>query len=101
MIASQDFDFVSSICDGLGERAEQDGIESLTEPERSVLLVWWAQGIICNGGFAYFYEGACNMPEVAGAFQELGFEEAAQACRQSHCFHLRLWEQTRRSALNG
>ena len=81
--SSRDFAFVSAVCDGLGNRAERDGLQSLSEPERSVLLVWWAQGIIGNGGFEYFYEGACNMPEIAAAFQELGLSEAADACRQS------------------
>ncbi len=80
---TQDFDFASAVCNNLGSRAERDGIESLSEPERSVLLVWWAQGIIANGGFEYFYEGACNMAEVAAAFQALGFSEAAEACWQS------------------
>jgi hypothetical protein len=80
---SEDFDFANTVCSSLGSRAERDGTESLSGPERNVLLVWWAQGIIGNGGFEYFYEGACNMAEVAEAFQELGFSEASQACRQS------------------
>ena len=80
---TQDFDFTSAVCNNLGSRAERDGIESLSVPERSVFLAWWAQEIIENGGFEYFYEGACNMAEVAAAYQELGFAAAAQACRQS------------------
>ncbi len=80
---SQDFNFVNAIYSHLGNRAECKGLQSLSKPEHSVLLVWWAQGVIANGGFEYFYEGACNIAEVAAAFQELGFTEAAQACRQS------------------
>ena len=82
-VPPHEFTFVDDIYRRLGDRAERDGLHSLSEQERSVLLVWWAQGIIANGGFEYFYEGACNMAEVADAFQELGFSEAADACRQS------------------
>ena len=77
---SLDFSFADDVCSDLGSRAQRDGIQSLSEQERAVLLVWWAQGIIGNGGFEYFYEGASNMIDVAEAFQELGFAEAAQAC---------------------
>ena len=65
----QAFDLAGEICDNLGRRAEENGIQSLSKPEQTVLLVWWAQGIIGNGGFEYFYEGACNMTDVAEAYQ--------------------------------
>ncbi len=80
---SSDFDFVNTIGEGLGQRAEAAGLASLSPEEQTVLLAWWASGIIGNGGFRYFYEGASNAAQVASAFEALGFSDAANACRET------------------
>jgi len=59
------------------------GLRNFTQPERTVLLACWAMGIIQNGGFRFFYEGATNMGEVPYAYECLGYHEAAEACPES------------------
>lgn len=78
-----DFDFVNTVAVSIGGRAEREGIEFLSSAEQNVFLVWWANGIIENGGFRYFYEGACNTEQVAVAFEVIGLPKAAQACRET------------------
>lgn len=77
------FDYISDVCDLLGSRADVYGLKSLIHWEQVALMAWWAKGIIDNGGFQYFYEGAWQSEEVAAAFDELGFSQAAWACRES------------------
>jgi hypothetical protein len=64
-------------------RADEGGLESLPDRQRTVVLAWGARGIIGNGGFRYFFEGAWHMTAVADAFRILGFAEAADACEKS------------------
>jgi len=64
----------------IARRAQLEGIDCLRDEEISVLLPWWAYGIISNGGFQYFFEGADNLPQVSAAFRALGFEKVAAAC---------------------
>jgi hypothetical protein len=64
-------------------RADEDGIEALPPPHRIVVHAWSARGIIGNGGFQYYYEGAWMMADVAAAYRALGFDEAARACESS------------------
>jgi hypothetical protein len=80
------FHFVNEIYIALGKQANKHGIGSLTFPERVAHLSWWASGIIGNGGFRFFYEGATNVDQVAEAYETLGFQHAAAACRQSKSF---------------
>jgi hypothetical protein len=75
---------VNGVADRLGDRANVEGIEGLGPQERTVLLPWWLKGIVDNGGFKYFYEGATETLAVAEAFDALGLSEAAAACRQAH-----------------
>ena len=82
-MSTEAFDFVNEICQELGRRVEDDGIETLSEPERVASDVWWASGIIQNGGFQYFYEGATEMAQVADSYDRLGLNKAAEACRKS------------------
>ena len=85
MLFSPEFDFVENTHKQLGTFANENGLDDLTPAERVVLLTWWAKGIIDNGGFEYFYEGATNTLEVAEAFEALGYAEAAAAaCRAAH-----------------
>jgi hypothetical protein len=83
---TESLDFVNKATDPLGDRAEANGIQSLSYPEQVALITLWATGIIDNGGFRYFYEGANNTEQVADAFDTLGFHDAAQACRETIAF---------------
>lgn len=65
-------------------RAKADGIESLSPAERVVVLAPWAVDLISDGGFRSFYKVASNTLDVADALDELGFPEAAAACRIAH-----------------
>ena len=62
---------------------KRGGLRNFTQPEKTVLLACWAMGIIQNGGFQFFYEGATNVDEVADAYECFGYHEAAEACRKS------------------
>ena len=75
---------VNAVVQRLGERANTEGIESLSAPERVAVLAPWAVGTIRSGGFRSFYQGATNTLEVADALDQLGFPEAAAACRIAH-----------------
>lgn len=72
-------DYIGAYCD----RAEQDGIESLTHPQQVVVRFVAGKGIIDNGGFRYFYEGATWAADLADAFDELGLPRQAEATRRS------------------
>jgi hypothetical protein len=68
------------LVDRLGDRAELEGIGTLSEEERTVLLPWWARGVIGNGGFHYFYQGSADLHDVARRMAALGFADVARAC---------------------
>jgi hypothetical protein len=74
---------VVEVCERLAGKADTEGVDALTPVQRTALLPWWAKGIVDNGGFQYFYEGAWNAEEVAAAFAEIGLPEAAEAYRQT------------------
>lgn len=79
-----DFDFLEHIYSGgLAKRADKEGSEALSEPERNILYAWWAKGEIDNGGFALLYAGPVNIDEVCTAFSEIDLLEAAHACLES------------------
>lgn len=80
----RDFNLVNDLFKEIALRCDSDDdYTRLSQPEQVVLLVWNASGIIDNGGFQYFYELTSNMTDVAWAYEELGYVEAAAACRQS------------------
>jgi hypothetical protein len=81
---SVEWDFVCEVAERLAMRADEYDRDMLTPEEQVVLLPWWASGIIGNGGFRYFYEGATETLEVAAAFDALGLGDAADACRTAH-----------------
>ena len=76
----------------LGPLAEEKGVQALAPPQRAIVLLVWASGIIGNGGFRYFYEGAYfrngvnHIPMLAEAFEFLGFDQAANATLESISF---------------
>lgn len=76
MEANRAKDLVSS----LGAQADLHGLDSLSEEERSVLVPYWARGVIGNGGFRYFYEGNHDLHDVARRMRTLQLDAAATAC---------------------
>jgi hypothetical protein len=77
---------VAGFAEALAARADEAGTDSLTPPEQAIVRAWSAAGILGNGGFRYFYEGATDMAAVADAFEVLALPQAAQVCRQSMTF---------------
>jgi hypothetical protein len=73
---------VEQLMQRLGQIADQSGLTVLEPPERTVLLAWWARGVVGNGGFKYFFEGGSELGPVASAFRALGFPQAAEACER-------------------
>ena len=71
---------VACTAERLAARADLAGINSLSSSEQVILRSWSAFGIICNGGFQYFYEGSTDMSAVADAFEALGLSDAGHAC---------------------
>lgn len=47
---------VDSIFSEYGDLADTQGIQAVPEPERTLIAIYTAQGIIGNGGFSYFFE---------------------------------------------
>jgi hypothetical protein len=78
-----DYALVETVCEALATYADEDGIWSLSETERTVLLPYWAKAIVDNGGFLYFYAGADNANEVAEALEKIGCSGVAAAFRRS------------------
>lgn len=78
--------FVSRIVTQLYSRFAADGVDGLSRPEQVALMTWWTLSEVGDGGFRHFYEGPLRVREVADAFEELGFMEAAEACCQSSAF---------------
>lgn len=66
-----------------GELANQKGISSLPEPWRTVIAIYTAQGIIDNGGFAYFFEsdfkGGNDFKTIINSYRNIGLEEHAKS----------------------
>jgi len=84
MTNQNDFYFVDSIYSGwLARKADKEGLDSLTLPERAVMLSWWAKGEIDNGGFALLYSKPVSIDDVAAAFLEVGALDAHKACLDS------------------
>lgn len=84
LMIMDDFDFVQSIySNGLARKADELGVANLSVPERSVVLSWWAKGLLDNGGFAYLYETGADLDAISHAFSEIGLSDAVRACALS------------------
>jgi hypothetical protein len=78
-------DFADDVVSAVAVKADEVGYGGLSEHERNVLVPWWAYGIICNGGFKFFFEGRYDLARydlgaLARRFRVLGLEDAAVAC---------------------
>jgi len=77
------FELLAKVESELAKRADSLGILTLSEAERTYLLGCWAKGALDCNGFAYFFAGPCDAEATALAFEELGFYDAADACRRA------------------
>ncbi|MCW8965304.1 MAG: DMP19 family protein [Candidatus Pacearchaeota archaeon] len=66
-----------------GEIANQEGIYLIPEPERTLIAVYTAQGLISNGGFAYFFELDFKGNEcyeiIIESYKNIGLNKHAEA----------------------
>ncbi len=66
-----------------GALANEKGISEIPEPERTLIAIYTAQGIIRNGGFAYFFEldfkGNNAYETIINSYKNLGLFEHAQS----------------------
>jgi hypothetical protein len=66
-----------------GEQANVNGISSIPEPARTLIAVYTAQGIIENGGFAYFFEldfqGGDSYKAIVDSYKNIGLSAHADA----------------------
>jgi hypothetical protein len=83
MQQQDDYALVEAVCEELAAYADEDGLDSLSETERIVLLPYWGKAIVDNGGFGYFYEGAYNSLQIAEALDAIGCNDVALAFRRS------------------
>jgi hypothetical protein len=82
-----------SLIDSLSTEAfeQLDGVESdplrLSEPWKTIVLIYAAQGIIDNGGFVYFFENDwpnhTPYEEFALAYDRIGKYHAAKSIREA------------------
>ena len=71
---------VTQALDRLGTLANALGIRAVPLPGRHAIAAVTAYGIVGNGGFRYWYEGATETDIIAEAFAALGFDAAGKAC---------------------
>lgn len=79
------------LCDAVfcrfAELNNEIDVDSYTEEERVVTLVWHAAGIIGNGGFEYLFEGDFNgdpgFIQTAAAFKTIGALESYAAFQRA------------------
>lgn len=83
MDSKQRFETLIRVESELAKRADKLGVLSLSKAERLYVLASWAKGALDCNGFAYFFLGPCNLPEVIEAFELLGFQEAASAIHEA------------------
>lgn len=77
-----DFDLINGLfsrisyeCDG----EDVDELRKLPEPQRVVLQIWGASGIIGNGGFQYLFEsGLADFSGIADAYDTIKLPRAAK-----------------------
>ena len=66
-----------------GDTANEKGISQIPEPERTLIAVYTAQGIIGNGGFAYFlntdFNDAKAYETIIISYRNIGLEEHAKS----------------------
>jgi hypothetical protein len=81
----------SELCDAVfcrfAELNNEIDVDSCTEEERVVTLVWHSAGIIGNGGFEYLFEGEFNgdpgFVYTAAAFNTIGALESYAAFQRA------------------
>ena len=71
-----------AVFDQYRETASKE-IRDVPEPERTIMAVYASLGVICNGGFAYFFEndfpGYKPYDVIIQSYKNLGFHKHAKA----------------------
>ena len=74
-----------TIFEQYGELANLNGISSIPEPARTLIAIYTAQGIIGNGGFAYFFESDFqdndSYQTIINSYKNIGLNEHANAIK--------------------
>ncbi len=63
-------------------RRDRLGFESLTPPQKVLLLIASTHGLVGNGGFEYLFEQKVDIEGIAAAYEAIKLPEAAQIMRQ-------------------
>jgi len=78
-----DFELCNQLFSRLAEFCNEIDVDSYTELERVVTLVWHSGGLIGNGGFHYLFEGDFSgdpgFVYTAAAYQRIGASRAYEA----------------------
>jgi len=84
---ADDFKLCDAVFCRFADFNNQIDVESYTEEERVVTLVWHATGIIGNGGFQYLFEGEFTGDPgfvcTAAAFKTIGASESYAAFQRA------------------
>jgi len=67
----------------IGSQIREKGAHALLVPQQSIILAFWTQGVVGNGGFRYFYEQSNDPISAAKAFRHIGLHEAGAAVEAS------------------
>lgn len=84
---TDDFELCNGVFCRFADFDNQIEVDSYTEEERVVTLVWHASGLIGNGGFAYLFEGWFNGDPgyvyAAAAFKTIGAMQSYEAFQRA------------------
>jgi hypothetical protein len=74
---------LSDYVDWTGLQIREKGSQTLPVAKQSIILAFWTQGVVGNGGFRYFYEQSNDPISSANAFRHIGLHEAGAAIEES------------------
>jgi len=84
-----DFELCSSVYESIISRSQKASplATNFSEEERVVILVWYAMGVIDNGGFHYLFESALPGDPyyylTLEAYKQIGCDRAVEAFEQA------------------
>lgn len=81
-----DWYLLNELATACGRQADAEGIETLSEPEKALMLIWNASGVISNGGFRYFIECGLDAQATEWAYKTAGCPKKADAVRMALTF---------------
>jgi hypothetical protein len=75
-------DYLRKTLKGVAGKADRDGFGSLSTEQQTALMAFYAQGVIDNGGFNYFFEEGLDAVELRNSYERLGLTAPAEIVRQ-------------------